>query len=54
MKATLEHLVRCCHGDERPDCPIIDALAQDEPAATPRAPAARTAGLKSGRQAHSS
>lgn len=27
MKATLEHLVRCCHGDDRPDCPIIDRLA---------------------------
>jgi Cu(I)-responsive transcriptional regulator len=26
MKATLEHLVKCCHGDERPDCPIIDGL----------------------------
>lgn len=28
MKATLEHLVQCCHGDDRPDCPIIDSLAQ--------------------------
>jgi Cu(I)-responsive transcriptional regulator len=28
MKATLEHLVHCCHGDDRPDCPIIDTLAQ--------------------------
>lgn len=28
MRATLAHLVHCCHGDERPDCPIIDALAQ--------------------------
>ncbi len=27
MKATLLHLVDCCHGDDRPDCPIIDALA---------------------------
>ena len=27
MKATLEHLVQCCHGDDRPDCPIIDTLA---------------------------
>ena len=27
MKATLEHLVHCCHGDDRPDCPIIDRLA---------------------------
>ncbi len=27
MQATLEHLVHCCHGDERPDCPILDSLA---------------------------
>ena len=35
MKATLEHLVHCCHGDERPDCPILDTLAADPGAATP-------------------
>jgi MerR family copper efflux transcriptional regulator len=28
MKRTLEHLAHCCHGDERPDCPILDDLAQ--------------------------
>ncbi len=33
MKATLEHLVHCCHGDERPDCPILDVLASNEPPA---------------------
>jgi len=27
MKATLEHLVHCCHGDDRPDCPILETLA---------------------------
>lgn len=27
MKATLAHLVQCCHGDDRPDCPILDTLA---------------------------
>jgi Cu(I)-responsive transcriptional regulator len=27
MKRTLEHLVHCCRGDERPDCPILDELA---------------------------
>ncbi|HEX4330363.1 MAG TPA: Cu(I)-responsive transcriptional regulator [Burkholderiales bacterium] len=27
MKATLAHLVHCCHGDERPDCPILENLA---------------------------
>jgi len=32
MRATLEDLVHRCHGDERPDCPIIDELAQEESA----------------------
>jgi Cu(I)-responsive transcriptional regulator len=50
MKATLEHLVQCCHGDDRPDCPIIDTLALDLPAATFAGPG-RTAGLRPGRQA---
>jgi Cu(I)-responsive transcriptional regulator len=27
MKETLEHLIECCKGDHRPDCPIIDELA---------------------------
>jgi MerR family copper efflux transcriptional regulator len=26
MKRSLEHLVHCCHGDDRPDCPILDEL----------------------------
>ncbi|MBA2964491.1 MULTISPECIES: Cu(I)-responsive transcriptional regulator [Ramlibacter] len=26
MKRSLEHLIHCCHGDERPDCPILDEL----------------------------
>jgi Cu(I)-responsive transcriptional regulator len=26
MRRTLERLVRHCHGDERPDCPILDDL----------------------------
>lgn len=52
MKATLEHLVHCCHGDDRPECPIIETLAQE---ARPVAPHAtrpghgKTAGLRSGR-----
>lgn len=28
MKRTLERLADCCHGDERPDCPILDELAE--------------------------
>jgi len=27
MKATLEHLAHHCHGDDRPDCPILDDLS---------------------------
>ena len=27
MKATLAGLVAACHGDDRPDCPILDDLA---------------------------
>lgn len=27
IKAALEHLVHCCHGDERPECPILDSLS---------------------------
>ena len=27
MRRTLENLVHCCHGDARPDCPILDELA---------------------------
>ena len=27
MQRTLGHLIHCCHGDDRPDCPILDDLA---------------------------
>ncbi|MDF1717391.1 MAG: Cu(I)-responsive transcriptional regulator [Antarcticimicrobium sp.] len=27
MRATLAHLVSCCAGDDRPDCPILDDLS---------------------------
>jgi MerR family copper efflux transcriptional regulator len=37
MKSTLEHLVHCCHGDDRPECPILETLANEQPAsAAPR------------------
>jgi MerR family copper efflux transcriptional regulator len=29
MKSALEHLVHCCHGDDRPECPILEGLAGD-------------------------
>jgi MerR family gold-responsive transcriptional activator of gol and ges genes len=40
MAATLRKLVRCCHGDDRPECPILEDLAAgaDEPS-EPRAAA---------------
>lgn len=41
MKATLEHLVSCCHGDDRPECPILDTLAG--PALTGETPTRRPA-----------
>lgn len=28
MKRTLSSLASCCHGDQRPDCPILDELAE--------------------------
>jgi MerR family copper efflux transcriptional regulator len=34
MQATLQKLVHCCHGDDRPDCPILESLAQDAPVLT--------------------
>jgi Cu(I)-responsive transcriptional regulator len=30
MQRTLEDLARKCHGDARPDCPILERLAQPE------------------------
>lgn len=36
MQRTLDHLLHHCHGDERPDCPILDDLAST---GTPKASA---------------
>ena len=44
MKATLEHLVHGCHGDDRPECPILDTLAQP-PSPPPRKGAQARANL---------
>lgn len=41
MAGALKHLARTCHGDDRPDCPIIEGLAG--------APAAPRAGGKADR-----
>ncbi|MBB4104872.1 Cu(I)-responsive transcriptional regulator [Allorhizobium borbori] len=32
MRATLIHLMHCCEGNERPDCPILNDLAGSAPA----------------------
>jgi len=51
MKSALEHLVRCCRGDDRPDCPIIDSLeSADPPEPVKKAPVPRRAGLRDGRR----
>lgn len=34
IKRTLSHLARTCHGDARPDCPILDDLAGENEAKT--------------------
>lgn len=47
VKATLEHLVHCCHGDDRPDCPIIESL---EAEALGTAQKKAHAGLQPGRR----
>lgn len=28
MRDTLQDLARCCHGDDRPDCPILQSLSE--------------------------
>ena len=41
MARTLEHLAAHCHGDDRPDCPILADLAEAPPAASRRAGGSR-------------
>ncbi len=36
MARTLRHLAGHCHGDHRPDCPILDDLADGQATAEPR------------------
>ncbi|TCZ56732.1 MerR family transcriptional regulator [Roseicella aquatilis] len=35
MAASLKHLAAHCHGDARPDCPILDQLAEGGPVPHP-------------------
>ncbi len=37
MRATLAHLAEHCHGDERPDCPILEELSHAPPSGLRRA-----------------
>ena len=49
MKSALEHLVKCCRGDDRPECPIIESLAEGAQAGRPAvATRPRHAGSKPG------
>ena len=34
MKVAIEHLAEQCHGDHRPDCPILDDLTEPAPVAS--------------------
>lgn len=38
MRLSLEHLAESCHGDERPDCPIIGNLEGNSTPSRERAP----------------
>ena len=49
MKATLELLVQCCHGDDRPECPILEILADTDTDAKAQGTSAKR-GLRPGRR----
>lgn len=36
MQKTLGHLIHCCQGNDRPDCPILDDLAGAAPGPVPQ------------------
>jgi Cu(I)-responsive transcriptional regulator len=37
MAGTLRHLAKSCHGDDRPDCPILNELGSGEEPSAPHA-----------------
>jgi MerR family transcriptional regulator, copper efflux regulator len=41
MRSTLQKLIEACHGDERPECPILEDLAGGKSGAVSKAPAPR-------------
>jgi Cu(I)-responsive transcriptional regulator len=52
MAGTLRHLAAHCHGDNRPDCPILEDLAQANPPEIVRTNAARFGRTGAERIAH--
>jgi len=46
MKRTLQELAAHCHGDERPECPILDGLSAPPAVEIPAAVRGRAASLK--------
>jgi MerR family copper efflux transcriptional regulator len=46
ISATLRRLASACHGDDRPDCPILDGLAAPGPPGAARAPRPRPGGSR--------
>ena len=45
MASTLKHLARTCHGDGRPQCPILEELANDDALPVPVKPDAKFGAL---------
>lgn len=45
MANTLRHLASHCHGDHRPDCPILEDISEGEPA-PPSQPPRRRSGFR--------
>lgn len=45
MSQTLESLIDACHGDHRPDCPIIADLETGDPQTDPQTPKPRTGAI---------
>ncbi|MBL8582748.1 MAG: Cu(I)-responsive transcriptional regulator [Rhizobiaceae bacterium] len=53
LRDTLSHLIHCCHGDSRPDCPILDELSGTPPAAVAGSSSTRESGPSPEESGHS-
>jgi MerR family copper efflux transcriptional regulator len=49
MKAALEQLVGNCHGDDRPECPILESLADGQQTPQPKSARRGSVPLRRGR-----